>query len=105
MKIPRCDVALFTNNASDPAVRRVFRDFRADWLEFFPADVPGATVDDLRAKTFATLPGRGPLASTFRFRAFRRRCARVIQLYFNLPREKLEVSPRYDRSSKKSSGT
>ena len=65
-----CDVALFTRNASDAAVRRVFADFGANWLEFFPTDVPGATVDDLRAGAFATLPGRGRAASTFRFRLF-----------------------------------
>ena len=51
-------------------MRRVFADFGANWLEFFPTDVPGATVDDLRAGAFATLPGRGRAASTFRFRLF-----------------------------------
>ena len=64
-----CDVALFTDNATDPEIRRIFRDFGARWIEFFPR-VDGVDEAEMRAKTFGTLPGNGALASTFRFRLF-----------------------------------
>ncbi|KAJ1453001.1 hypothetical protein M885DRAFT_298343 [Pelagophyceae sp. CCMP2097] len=72
-----CDVTIFTNGASHAGVDRIFRKYRARWLEFFPANATknqgvwgGENTRAVRAKAFATLPGNGRAASTYRFLFF-----------------------------------